>query len=328
MNIVNFIESVHDRSYVKNNVSIGFFGAEEYPLLFFSQLLESIKQAHVPADQMVDLRTIDWLNQSDADIISSLKTLFLGMRMIYWLGNLEDLETARKKKWISFLKEYQGPHLILFYTKELLEDLQKDKTTVAGAKVTVEIPNKFDKKLFLQLLNSYYPDMTVRNQTFVTAVYTRTDALSCDQVYILKQYLCLVGKNQTDFINQWLNVLVEPEKSLFALSQHFFAQEPHKFFSLWKTISADYPAPFWVVYWSEQLFRASNYVHLMHQRKGADAKRIAFRLPFSFIQRDWRLYTVQKLRDAHTAIYMIDFNIKNGGSENELDLFYSRFFEK
>ncbi len=328
MNIVNFIETVHDHAYFQNKVLISFFGAEEYPLLFFSQLLESIKRAHLPPDQMIELRTIDWLNQSDADIISSLKTLFLGMRMIYWLGSLEDLDAARKKKWISFLKEYHGPHLVLFYTKELLEDLQKGEASLARGKIVVEIPHKFDKKLCLQLLNSYYPDTTVRNQAFVTAVYARTDALSCDQVYLLKQYLRLVGKNQTDFINQWLNVLVEPEKSLFALSQHFFAQEPQKFFSLWKTISADYPAAFWVVYWSEQLFRASNYVHLMHQRKGADAKRIAFRLPFSFIQRDWRLYSVQKLRDAHTAIYLIDFNIKNGGSENELDLFYSRFFEK
>lgn len=323
MNVVNFIVRSQNCSFFKNVATINFFGAEVYPLLFFSTIVESIKK-----NSSLSIQTINWADQSDAQIAASLKTLFLGMRMAYWLGNLEDLEAARKKKWSAFLVEYSGPHLVLFYTKGSLEIEQSNNVRNDLLKEYVEVPSEVNKATSLQLLNLYYPEYGSRNQAFVSAIFARTDVISLDQLDLLKQYGRLIGKNQNDFIDQWLNLLIIPEKSLFTLSQYFFAQESQKFFALWATIASDYPAAFWVVFWSEQLFRACNYVQLMNQRKGADAKRIAFRLPFSFMQRDWRLYTVQKLRDAHTTIYQIDFSIKNGGSENALDLFYSRFFQK
>lgn len=178
------------------------------------------------------------------------------------------------------------------------------------------------------MLGIYYPDTISRNQILIDALYARTPNLSVDQIYLFMRYAALMGKNQREFIDQWLGLLVSSEKSLFTLSQHFFAQESKKFFALWGTISADYPPAFWVVFWSEQLFRASCYVQLMQQRKIAEAKRISFRLPFSFMQRDWRLYKPHMLRDAHAVIYAIDFNIKNGASDAALDLFYSQFFQR
>lgn len=320
MDIVSFLAYIHGISCFKQIDMIGFFGAGEYPLLFFSEIVALIKKK-----SELPVCVVDWTQQSDADIALSLKMLFLGMRVVYWFGNIEELDAARKKKWVSFLKDYTGPHLILFYAKTPIELSQCSENR---SRSMVLIPETIDENMCKRLLDTFYPDMISRNHMLVSAVYARASVLSLDQVYVLKHYGKLIGRNQHDFVKQWLSLLVIPERSLFTLSQHFFAQDPQKFFSLWSTISSDYPAAFWVVYWSEQLFRACSYVQLMRQKNGVEAKQVAFRLPFSFIQRDWRRYPVEKLSDAHASLYRIDFMIKNGGSDNVLDLFYSRFFQK
>lgn len=323
MDVVSFLAYIHGVSCFDNVDSIGFIGTDNYPLLFFSETLALIRKK-----SGLSVYSVDWVLQSDADMALSLKMLFLGVRAVYWFGNLEELDAARKKKWITFLKNYTGPHLILFYMQTPIKYGQSLHGQSSKVRELVVIPETIDKKQCVQLLNIFYPDMVARNQMLAAAVYTRVSTLSLDQVYLLKQYGKLIGKNQHDFINQWLSLLIVSEQSLFTLSQYFFAQEPQKFFSLWLTVSLDYPVTFWVAYWSDQLFRACNYVQLMRRRSNVEAKQAAFRLPFSFIHRDWQKYHVKKLCDAHTALYHIDFAIKNGGTEGALDLFYSRFFQK
>ena len=56
------------------------------------------------------------------------------------------------------------------------------------------------------------------------------------------------------------------------------------------------------------------------------AKTMAFRLPFSFIQTDWKKYAPAELRAAHDFVYGMDHQLKNGGDAFCFDLFYSKFF--
>ena len=66
---------------------------------------------------------------------------------------------------------------------------------------------------------------------------------------------------------------------------------------------------------------------LMKQKKYAEAKKAQYKLPFSFINRDWSAYSLTTLRNAHHFLTNIDFRLKNGGSEIALEHFYTRFFE-
>jgi hypothetical protein len=120
--------------------------------------------------------------------------------------------------------------------------------------------------------------------------------------------------------------IIAPKSSLFTLSTYFFAKDARLFFPLWVRISHEYSPQFWVVYWAEQLWRAHGFLQLHKKNKKDDAKKIAFRLPFGFIQREWRNYSVRELRNAHAMMYEIDFRLKNGSDDYILDFFFSKFF--
>ena len=97
-----------------------------------------------------------------------------------------------------------------------------------------------------------------------------------------------------------------------------------QFFESWNSMSRDYSDLFWTTFWSEQLFKASAYISLNNGKNFLQAKRIAYRLPFSFIQKDWKMLKVHELAQAHNQLYAIDMNIKNGLNAH-LEHFYLNF---
>ena len=69
------------------------------------------------------------------------------------------------------------------------------------------------------------------------------------------------------------------------------------------------------------------YADLMKQKKQAEAKKAQYKLPFSFINRDWHMYSLDELRNAHDCLTKIDFQLKNGASDIGLEYFYTQFFD-
>ena len=51
-------------------------------------------------------------------LLESLETTFLGESHYYWLGNLGDLKTKEQQFWNSYLQQYDGPHVILYFNKQ------------------------------------------------------------------------------------------------------------------------------------------------------------------------------------------------------------------
>jgi hypothetical protein len=92
-------------------------------------------------------------------------------------------------------------------------------------------------------------------------------------------------------------------------------------------MSDDYAPTFWANFWADQIWRAYVYCDLMKQQRHTDAKKVQYKLPFSFINRDWHRYDLAELRNAHHFLTTLDFRLKNGSSELGLEHFYSQFFE-
>ena len=65
----------------------------------------------------------------------------------------------------------------------------------------------------------------------------------------------------------------------------------------------------------------------MQKNDSFDAKRISYRLPFSFINGGWKKINSEELKNAHHFIYNLDYNIKNGAGTYGLELLYSKFFQ-
>jgi hypothetical protein len=64
------------------------------------------------------------------------------------------------------------------------------------------------------------------------------------------------------------------------------------------------------------------YIEYASQGDYAEAKKVGYKLPFSFIQRDWKNHSIEELKQAHQGIYELDYRIKNGGDESFLEHFY------
>ena len=154
-----------------------------------------------------------------------------------------------------------------------------------------------------------------------------TDHLSLDSACLLAHYEVVVGKGVADFFSQWGLQIMEPASSLFTLSQHLFGKKRSPFFRQWAAIAPLYMPAFWASFWADQIWRAYIFCDLMKKQKYTESKKAQYKLPFSFINRDWKSYSATELRNAHQLLSTMDFQLKNGGSEIGLEHFYGKFFD-
>lgn len=58
-----------------------------------------------------------------------------------------------------------------------------------------------------------------------------------------------------------------------------------------------------------------------------EAQKIGARLPFSFLQRDWRKHELADLVYCHAFLYELDATLKKSRGELGFDRFYHTFFK-
>lgn len=311
MQLSEFIKLVNTNPDFPGVAVIAFEG-ETYPAYFFSKLLGVVKSKTACVSLDVELHKL-------ADIKAQLETSFLGNRMLYWVKNTHDLDAAGRKAWLSYAKAYQGPHCMLYFSNAKGKEDER--------MLNVEVPEIISEHLYGLLYQSFYPGLAV-DSAFVARLFDHSKKVSLDEACMVMGYQMVVGRKAEPFFDHWLSRLVVPEKSLFILSQHLFAQQPRSFLPLWKAIKNDFPDEFWVAYWSEQVWQASLFV-MRAKSQGFDAaKKSAYRLPFSFINKDWKRYSAEGLSQAHQFIYKLDHNLKNSAGTHGLELWYQRFFHR
>lgn len=312
MDFTTVLKNLSSPSWIAQHRVIKFTGTQEYPLLFFSLLLQQLKKQNATPMQTVHE------GESYPNLIHRFESSFLGMSSVYWLGDLQQYDQSTREKLIAYIASYQGPNILIVYTAPQTE------RTLSKQTVQVELPAVLNKKQ-IQELCTLFGNGRVRTAPDL-GVYEKQ--LTLDRVCLLIQYLSVVGSGVHDFNEQWLGHVIVPELSLFTLSQYFFARDGMRFFKQWAVLKDQYAAPFWISFWSEQLWRASSFIELSEQRNFAEAKRISFKLPFSFIQRDWKNITTQELKRAHDVLYRCDHAIKNGGDESVLEMFYADYVQR
>ncbi len=293
--------------------SVICFTGSDYPLLFFSLFFSQLKDG-----QSTPVTTIDLSDMSLSTIKAHAQTSFLGMRSVYWLRAITDFDRSHQRDLIAYLREYHGPNAMALFI-----DKQRVPKTIPSHWAVVTVPETVDKKLFHRLLQFL---AGTQSERFILDLFARYETINLDTACLLAQYAQVLGKNVRSFFDQWLDDIVLPESSLFTLSQYFFAKRSRSFFAQWACMHDKYVPQFWVTFWSEQLWRAYFFARLSRAGKRAEAKTIGYRLPFSYMQRDWRNYSLEQLRSAHQFVYDSDYLLKNGGTPVSLDLFFTKFF--
>lgn len=281
--------------------------AKNYPLLFCREFITYLAKHNKWNIDVQDMQG------DSAAAMASLHTTFLGHKSWYWLHSDAGIAKKILEQWHTFLRAYTGPNTIIFCTAS---------NKVASSWYVIDLPEVVNSSGFKQIAWM----MGVKQYNFIEHLFQKVGTVSLDQAIILCRYATLIGKSSRVFFDSWLPQLVVADVSFFGLSQALFARNARQFLKQWQRVRMLYAPQFWISFWSEQLWRAYCYIRLYKEGKKLEAKKIGFRLPFSFLQNDWRNYSLQELQNAHNQLYSIDYSIKQGASESGLELFYINFF--
>ena len=178
----------------------------------------------------------------------------------------------------------------------------------------MKLLNLFEIKINEQKLK------VIGDKIFFNSSYT------LDVACMLMKYFELINVRYADEFNNYLSPILGAQISLYALSDAFFSKKEKLFFDLWQDIDSGYSDMFWISFWSDQVFRAYYVVKFLEQKDFVKAKRSSFRLPYNFMKKDYKQFTLEKLANYYEFLFNIDFAIKKGSSFCSLDLFYLNHF--
>ncbi len=277
---------------------------QEIPSLFMGYCIDRLKQDYTITS--IDLETTPFTN-----ILSMLETSFLGMSSIYWLKNITQLDKKHKINLISYLNTYKGPHQVIIFSNE-------------NVATGIQIPTVVSWKHLTSLADFLNIKNKVLVLKYLKKVSEKYSTFSLDQACLVFSCLQVMGKSDPDV---YIEKILGSENSLFKLSQLFFEKDSANFYLLWHRVCDEYPITFWSNFWSDQIWRAHYVFYYLEKQQYALAKTFSFKLPFTYIQRDWKKTTRQELKKAHQFIYEVDLSFKNNNETiASLDLFYMNFF--
>jgi hypothetical protein len=313
MTLQKFLPSVQSTKNVPISSVLCFMG-KEYPLLFFSYFIRFL------TNQGTRVTVLDSLEMDVSSLKAYLETVTFDGTVTYYITNSYELPLKKRQEWHAYIQSYRGPHTIIFFSNN-------EKSTVHNNYYReIELPQAVAIRDFVDLRFLVH-DMALNEQvSFASFFAAEHISLSLDNAFLFICYEAVLGKNVNEFFKDWMPNLIEPTQSLFLLSQHFFSKNSRKFFSLWSQAERAYQSPFWVAFWSDQLWRAYLYCDLMHKKEYAEAKKAGYKLPFSLLNRDWSSLQLDELRNALSYLADLDFKLKNGGSLIGFELFFNNFF--
>jgi hypothetical protein len=159
----------------------------------------------------------------------------------------------------------------------------------------------------------------------------RFGKMSWSQALSLAPYPALLGRHTEQFCSQWLDQIVMPRSVLFLLSQHFFAKERDTFYVLWTKLMPLYGTEFWLVFWSDLVWRAYCFLLAMEVASFSGdptmlADDLKKGLPFSFIRYSWKQYQPAQLESYIQCLYQFDGRFKEGCAVIPFDLLFEQHF--
>lgn len=311
MELSEFLTKVEHLSE-SSGLSVVAFQGEDAPSLFLSRFFARAQGSFFSTASL----HADTTSLQDAQ--AALDVSFLGKRLVYWLKGFDELSSSVKKNWTSYIKTYEGPHCIVLYD-------EAKSFTASQSCTLVSIPASIPPALYKQLGQFLYPTIQF-DPYFTQMLFQQSGELSLDKACMMLEYHTVVGRKCEEFFKDWYGKLVVGETSLFTMAQYFLAKQPKPFFEQWNKCNEDYPHEFWVAYWSELFWQASLFVMRARSKGHAEAKKAAYRLPFSFINKDWQRYSADSFIEAHRVLYEFEYGVKQGERSWGLELFFHRFF--
>ena len=322
MTFEQFLAEAKKPSFWQQRPVLCFHGPT-YPILFFSTLFSFLERTSVLP---YVLERVPYATQEPDSLIARLSQSFLGQQRFYFLGNCTSKADKKALSFFSFLSTYNGPHTVAFFLAGEGKEIPEKIAQQVKKLFVIDVSDRVDRRMFDQLNAFFDGTRATHLNGVIDRLFSISGQVELDVACMLFNYFDLISERQAPQFSQYLSHLVVPQRSLMRLSGAFFENDPHTFFSRWEAIRDEYSDMFWVIFWGEQLWQAHHVVACLQNKKFNDAKRIGYRLPFSFFRNGWRRYSLKELSRAHDFVYRIDYALKQGSSFCALELFYSHHF--
>jgi len=318
MNLSNFLTQARESSFWSKKKALCFTGSQ-YPLTFFSQLFDFLKKEKLLCApyQRIFIDSMD-----KKEVYSNLSQSILGNYSFFWLGDIgSEKKNNQSQKLIDFLLNYQGPHVVSFFISHDSKIVEKKK--IKG----IEIPDTISYQDLMSLMLFFQISFDRDKNNFLKSFFVSNQTIKIEVACNVIKHLALIGSRSLDSMASYLCHLIDSPPTLNVLSEQFFAKQPKIFFTTWNTIRTDYSDMFWITFWSGQLWKAHNVTGYLKQKNFVAAKQMSYRLPFTFINKYWKLCNQGELVQAYQFLYSMDYAIKTGSITDAFDLFFMNYFE-
>lgn len=300
MDFLSFCLTVFKTKQLTDSRYSLLFDDEQSSLGYFHLLQNIFSQSNLHTIETIQLQP----NELET-VCSMLSMTFLGEKKVYWVHGLQTLSSAEQKKYLTCLQTLHSEHVIfLVIPKDIPYGtriaIKPELTRSEALTLTTLIATK-EQQYFFQ---------------FFDALKNKGAKIIPEDFNLLLAYSELVGHKSPEFFKTWMPRIFSSQKSLFQLSQAFFAKETKLFLALWRDMYEQYSIAFWSIFFSEQIFKAALFVRAQKMKKAADAG-VEHRLPFSFLKKDWRLHSADALIDFHQSVCDFDIAFKNGEKREE-----------
>lgn len=313
----DFIVAARNKTFWQQAQSFCFHG-NSYQGLFFSSLFNRCATI-IGGD--VSFKKISLEDCEQKTFYAMFSQTMLGMQAWYWIGDgLAQIPEKRRKEFLDYFLRYQGPHTIAFFLEGNEKCVQKSSCSLITLDTTVD---RVGMMALLELFGCHYDDRRIK---IIKRVFDHMGALTLDSACLFMQYLDLVPVNSTEDVADYVLQVLGAPPTLVSLAESFFAKDAQHFFDLWSKLHHGYPDIFWIVFWADHVWRAYTVIQLLQAKDFVQAKRASFRLPYSFINRDWQKTSLAELTKVYENLYSLDFALKKGSNFTALDVLYSNYF--
>lgn len=310
-----FMQSANTPKFWGQGDTIVFKG-DTFPPLLFSAFFTLLEKKNLLPYQKTKID----LHGYDKKILTGiLNQSILGQYSFFWFGSVESIN---QQDIHTLLATYQGPHIISYFIP--LDSKHIELHTKSN--IIIDLPSKIDYALFNQLLKFLDQQVSPQKNTLIKKIFNEAKTLDLDTACMLTNYLELIPTKSSPEIDSYLAYITNTQPTLSQLSEHFFAKNAAPFWKVWAKISDEYQEMFWLAFWSEQIWKAYHVVKFLKKNDFVNAKKMSFRLPYSFLGQHWKKHSTTELTNLYEELYTIDRAIKKGSTFFSLDLFYLNYF--
>ncbi len=295
------------------------FCGNEYPSGFFSAMMTHLKKNDIFSSGYQRV----FFEDTDSNAIGQkLSQSILGNTLFFWLGDITiSKPNKQEQKLLDFILAYKGPHAIAFF-------ISKGKSLPIEGKrsIIINIDQMVSASVGIRAVEAMGMIFDTPKRAAFSYFFNKTKLLSLDAISLLAMHLEVMSLKSLESDPSYLDRLINSPKTLTLLAQYFFSKQPVAFFKIWQAMHHLYPEVFWITFWSEQIWRANNVLCYIEKRQFAEVKRSSFRLPYSFVNGDYKKTSHKELANAYSFLYSLDYSLKTSTSSECLELFFMNFF--